>query len=109
MATKPETISYLKEQLASAGPYRIQAMFGEYALYLDEKLVALIADDRLFVKRTAHGDSVLGPDCEAPPYPGAKPSLLVPEDKVGDAEWLCEFLRTSASQLPEPKPKKPKK
>ena len=106
MATKPETVSYLKEQLGGAGPIRIKAMFGEYALYIDEKLVALIADDRLFMKRTPHGDSVLGPDHKAPAYPGAKPSLLVPEDKVADADWLCEVVRITSEQLPAPKPKK---
>ncbi|HLK15474.1 MAG TPA: TfoX/Sxy family protein [Fimbriimonadaceae bacterium] len=99
MATKPETVDYLKAQLAGVGDFRIKAMFGEYALYLDEKLVALICDDRLFVKKTKFGDATLGEGHDCPPYPGAKPSLLIPEDKVADAEWLCSFVKTSASEL----------
>lgn len=109
MSTKPETTTYLKQQLAGAGNIRIQPMFGEYALYLDEKLVGLIGDDRLFMKRTAYGDEALGPECQAPPYPGAKPSLLVPEDRVADAGWLSEFVRETAAQLPAPKPKPAKR
>jgi len=83
-------------------------MFGEYGLYLDEKLVGLICDDRLFLKKTSYGDSALGEGYDAPPYPGAKPSLLIPEDKVEDSGWLCEVVRRSAEELPAPKPKKPR-
>jgi TfoX/Sxy family transcriptional regulator of competence genes len=108
MSTKPETVAYLKGQLAGAGPIRIQPMFGEYALYLDEKLVGLVADDRLFIKKTAYGDSTLGEGFDAPPYPGAKPSLLIPEGRVEDASWLCEFVQKTAAELPAPKPKKPR-
>ena len=108
MSTKPETITYLKQQLAGAGPIRIQPMFGEYGLYLDEKLVGLIGDDRVFIKKTAYGNSELGEDHDMPPYPGAKPSLLIPEDRVADAAWLCEFVRRTAEELPAPKPKKPR-
>src|SRR5579872_3219264 len=108
MSTKPETVAYLKQQLAEAGPIRIQPMFGEYGMYLDEKLVGLICDDRLFIKKTAYGDSALGEGFEAPPYPGAKPSLLIPEDRVEDAAWLCECVQKTAAELPAPKPKKPR-
>jgi TfoX/Sxy family transcriptional regulator of competence genes len=109
MSTKPETIEHLKAQLTGASPFRIQAMFGEYALYVDEKLVALICDDRLFVKKTSFGDAELGEGYDAPPYPGAKPSLLIPEEKVADPAWLCEFVRKTAEQLPAPKPKAAKR
>ena len=44
-------------------------MFGEYALYIDEKVVALICDNQVFVKPTAAGLEVLGEVIEAPPYP----------------------------------------
>ena|SRR5271166_2513666 len=108
MSTKPETVAHLRGQLAGAGPIRIQPMFGEYGLYLDEKLVGLICDDRLFIKKTSYGDSALGDGHDVPPYPGAKPALLIPEHRVSDGAWLCEFVRCSAAGLPPPKPKKPK-
>ena|SRR5579862_5930223 len=108
MSTKPETVAHLKRQLAAAGQIRIQPMFGEYGLYVGEKMVGIVGDDRLFIKKTAYGDAKLGEGYDAPPYPGAKPQLLIPEDKVADAAWLCDLVRNSAAELPEPKPKKPR-
>jgi hypothetical protein len=45
---------------------------------------------------------------DAPPYPGAKPHLLIEVDRWDDAEWLSELLRVTAAELPTPKPRKPK-
>jgi hypothetical protein len=42
---------------------------------------------------------------EAPPYPGAKPSLLI-GDQIEDAPWLSELVRITVRELPAPKPKK---
>ena len=109
MSTKRETIDRLEEQLSGEFPMRIQAMFGEYALYVDEKLVALICDDQLYVKKTAYGEQALGAGHEAPPYPGAKPALRIPNDRLQDTDWLIDLVRQSAAELPLPKPKAPKK
>ena len=84
-------------------------MFGEYAIYLGDVLVALVCDDQLFIKPTA-GGRALTKDCkDAPPYAGAKPSILIPEERIEDATWLCEVVTTTAAELPPPKPKKPKR
>jgi DNA transformation protein and related proteins len=45
---------------------------------------------------------------EGPPYPGAKPQLIVGEDKWDDAVWLSNLFRVTADALPVPKPKKKK-
>lgn len=53
MSTAADTILFITDQLASlGGRIRTRKMFGEYALYCDEKVVALICDDQLFVKIT---------------------------------------------------------
>jgi len=109
MSTKRETIDRLEQRLSGALPMRIQAMFGEYALYVDEKLVALICDDQLYVKKTAYGEQALGAGHEAPPYPGAKPALRIPDDRLQDTDWLVAFVRQSAAELPPSKPKAPKR
>jgi TfoX/Sxy family transcriptional regulator of competence genes len=83
-------------------------MFGEYALYSDAKIFALICDDKLFVKPTASGRAFIGEVLEAVPYEGAKPSFLI-EDKVEDSDWLSELVRITVNELPQPKPKKKKK
>jgi hypothetical protein len=62
----------------------------------------------LFIKPTNSGRAFIKDDVEAPPYPGAKPSLLI-GDKIDDREWLSELVRLTLPELPEPKPKKTKK
>lgn len=105
MATRPETVAHLSDLLGAAFTFR--KMFGEYAMYLDGKVVALICDDQLFAKPTASARALL-PDAElAPPYPGAKPHLLLTED-LDDPDLVTQALRAIAADLPAPKPKRPK-
>lgn len=108
MASDRKTVAFIVDQLAAAGEVSAKPMFGEYGLYCDGKMVGLICDDQLFVKPTAGGRAFAGAIDEAPPYPGAKPCLLVDADRWDDAEWLAELVRISTAELPMPKPKKPK-
>ncbi len=110
MSTKQETIDYLLDQAGGAGELRAQKMFGEYALYCDGKVVALVCDDQLFVKITEEGKQYVGDLYEEGyPYPGAKAWTHISEDAWENREWLSELLRITASVLPMPKPKKKKK
>jgi TfoX/Sxy family transcriptional regulator of competence genes len=81
-------------------------MFGEYGIYCNEKMVASVCDDKLFVKPTTRGRTYIGNVVEAPPYPGAKPSFLIPADKLEDAKWLSELIEITAGELPLPVKKK---
>ena len=109
MASQQSTVDYILEQAAGAGALSARKMFGEYGLYVDGKIIALICQDQLFVKPTAEGRALLDEVVEAPPYPGAKPHLLIEGGMWEDAEWLADFFRKTAAALPEPAPKKPKK
>jgi len=93
--------------MSGAGRIAFKKMFGDYTVYCDDKVVALICDNQLFVKPTSAGRSAIGTVVEAPPYEGAKPSFLI-EDKLDDREWLSSLIRVTAAELPLPKPKKPK-
>jgi TfoX/Sxy family transcriptional regulator of competence genes len=79
-------------------------MFGEFALYLDGKVVALVCDDQLYLKPTAEGRQFLGTVPEASPYPGCRPFLLMSAE-LDDPERLAAALRITADALPLPKPK----
>lgn len=107
MATDKDFIEFIVDQLDNAGIITYRKMFGEYALYSDGKVVALVCDNRLFVKPTDAGRAFVGEVTEGLAYPGAKPSLLI-EDKIEDREWLSELVRITAAALPMPKPKKGK-
>jgi TfoX/Sxy family transcriptional regulator of competence genes len=107
MATGPDFIDFVLDQVEPRGWLTARKMFGEYALYANERVVALACDDRLFVKPTAAGRAFIGEPAEAPPYPGARPHFLV-EDGIEDRAWLSELLRVTAAEVPLPKPKRPK-
>lgn len=110
MTTNQDTIDYLLDQLSSLPNVRARKMFGEYALYCDEKVVALVCDNQLFVKITPQGKALVGQRyVEGEAYPGAKPSMVVDAEEIDDDERLCELIRITAAALPAPKPKRPKK
>ena len=100
-------MDFIVDQLENAGDITCRKMFGEYAIYCDGKVTALVCDNRLFVKPTKAGRSFIGEVVEAPPYPGAKMSFLI-EDGFEDRDWISDLVRITAEELPEPKPKKKK-
>ncbi len=106
MTTKQSTVDFIADQVSGAGEIRTRKMFGKYALYCNEKVVALICDDQLFIKPTEPGLKFLDESHATPPYPGAKDYLKVPEDKWDDREWLADFIKASADVLPVIKKKK---
>ena len=73
-ATTQKTVDFLLEQMAGAGDVSARAIFGEFGIYCDGKIVALVCGNELYVKPTAAGRAFIGEVIEAPPYQGAKPS-----------------------------------
>jgi TfoX/Sxy family transcriptional regulator of competence genes len=109
MATQQRTIKFLLEQVTGAGAVTAKPMFGEYGVYVDGKMIGSVCDDQLFVKPTVSGRAHAEPVSDAPPYPGAKPQMLIAADRWDDNEWLGELLRVTAAELATPKPRKPKR
>jgi TfoX/Sxy family transcriptional regulator of competence genes len=105
MATDAATAHHMADQLSGAGQINLRRMFGEYAVSLHGKVVALICGGQLFVKRTP-GTVPLLPDPQmAPPYPGAKPHILA-DVLLDDPDALAALVLAVARDLPEPKAKK---
>jgi len=106
MSTSQSTVDYLLDQLSDLPNVRVRKMFGEYALYCDEKVVGLVCDDQLFVKITPPGKALVGEHYEeGEAYPGAKPSMRIGAEELDDSERLCELIRRTANALPAPRPK----
>lgn len=109
MGSKQTTVDYIAEQIYKAGNVTQRKMFGEYAIYCDDKLVALICDDQLFLKPTDAGRAYIGKIEEKPPYKGAKPYLWIAGDRWDDSDWLSRLVKVSAAELPLPVKKSRKK
>jgi TfoX/Sxy family transcriptional regulator of competence genes len=107
MATSLDTVQYIIDQAGLGRRLTFKKMFGEYALYLDDKVVAFICDDQLFLKPTPEGRSYLGSVIEAPPYPTAKNYFLLVSEP-DDPERLSGALKVTAAALPEPRPRREK-
>lgn len=105
MSSKQSTVDFILEQITNAGTVYAKKMFGEYALYCDDKVVALVCDDQLFVKPTKAGKAFISNYIEGHPYVGAKPYLLISGEIWDDKEWLTELIQITAAELPLPKKK----
>jgi TfoX/Sxy family transcriptional regulator of competence genes len=53
MSTDRDFIDYVAEQIGLGSRLSHRKMFGEYALYVDGKVVAFACDNSLFVKPSA--------------------------------------------------------
>lgn len=105
MASKPETVTYILDQLAGAGSVSAKKMFGEYGIYLFDRMFALVCDDMLFFKLCAASEKFYPDAPMASPYPGAKPCVHIPEERWDDHEWLSQFAMATAKAMPLPKKK----
>jgi TfoX/Sxy family transcriptional regulator of competence genes len=103
MSSDKDFISFVCEQLRGAGEISSRRMFGEAAVYLQDKVVGLVCDNQLFVKATEAGRAKIGLPVEAPPFPGASKWFLMTD--LDDPEFLAELIRTTADVLPAPKVK----
>lgn len=105
MATSPSTIDSILAVVSEGSGVSARKMFGEYGLFLDGKMVALVCDDILFVKPTTSGLDFLGEHELGAPYPGAKPCAIVSERFLLKRGALEKLLSKTAAELPAPKPK----
>jgi TfoX/Sxy family transcriptional regulator of competence genes len=108
MASDKTFVEFIVDQIENAGQITYKKMFGEYTVYCDGKVVALVCDNQLFVKPTFAGRAYIGDVIEAPPYVGAKTSFLI-DDRVEDREWICNLIRITYKELPEQIIKRKKK
>jgi TfoX/Sxy family transcriptional regulator of competence genes len=105
MASQQQFVDYIIEQIDIPEQITFKKMFGEYGLYMDDKMFALVCDNQLFIKPTSSGRDYIGEVVEAAPYEGAKPCFLI-EDKMEDRAWLKKLVEITVKELPAPKPKK---
>ena len=106
MATQAATIAHMLDTL-SALPLTSRKMFGEYALYLDGVVVALICDDQLWIKPTPGTAEALADCPPGEPFPGAK-RYLCADALLDDPETTAQLLHLIAAERPPPKPRKRK-
>lgn len=106
MATTPEFMQFVYDQVKSAGDISYKKMFGEYMLYCDGRPVLLICDNTVYVKQlpdvatifSAHDVSVQ----TGIPYTGAREHYILDTENV---DLAIAVVRKMAQILPVPKPR----
>lgn len=107
MASHAQTVTYITDQSGLGARLTSRRMFGEYALYLNGKVVAFVCDDRLYLKPTEAGRAVLGTPALGAPYPGAKDHFLL-DEALDNPPLLRRAFEATEAALPVPKPKSPR-
>jgi TfoX/Sxy family transcriptional regulator of competence genes len=105
MASEQKFVDFIVEQMDIPEKISSKKMFGEYGLYFEDKMFALVCDNKLYIKPTISGKDYITDVIEESPYPGAKPCFLI-EEKLDDKVWLKKLVEITVKELPEPKPKK---
>lgn len=86
-------------ELRQVADIRIRAMMGGWLVYAHEVLVGQVDNGELFFKPTNFAQS-FAPDLpRRPPYPDAKPALVVSAARRADAEWLHALVAGSVEEL----------
>lgn len=77
MASDLEYVQFVCGQLEGTGDVRYRKMFGEYLIYVDDKPMVIVCDNRAFVKiHPALEDLMDSADIDLP-YPDAKPHYIL--------------------------------
>ena len=105
MASSPDFVAYICEQLEGLGDVRSRKMFGDYLVYLNDKPVLILCDGRVQVKMLPCLEELLKDRPTEPPYEGAKPHYLLDPD---DRDTLREAVRRAEEVTPRPKKRKKK-
>lgn len=108
MATRKDTVEFMLAMLNNPQRFSARAMFGEYALYVDDKAIALICDDQLYVKILPASAGLEGHCEKGPPYQGAKLHYVITDEQITALTQLPAILLEVFAALP-PKKKKPVK
>ena len=98
MGSSRSVVDYIIGQLGPDASAR--AMFGEYGVYVRGTLIALVCDDRLFLKPTDAAAEICGAHERASPYPGAKPAIVVPEEDWGDGALMRRLAQRTLRPCP---------
>jgi len=108
MATDQDFVDYVTDQIGLGDRLSYRKMFGEYALYLDGKVVAFACDNGLFIKPSEAATKLAPGLPKGPPYPGAK-DYPIADELLDNPDALRRLIVATAALMPPPKPKAPRK
>lgn len=107
MATSPEYAQFVEGLFRGLDGFTMRRMFGEYAIYLQGRVLGFLADEQILLQDTPTSAKLL-PDAERRElFPGSK--LFVVFADEGNAHLLKSVSQAMWEELPLPKPRRTKK
>lgn len=103
MASSQAFVDFVLEQLSGAGVLRARKMFGEYQIYVDEKPLFLVCDNRVLCKTLPCVSEALKDAPLELPYEGGKPCYLL---NVDDREALLSVAELLKPNVPVHTPRR---
>ena len=103
MATSPEYLAFVLEQLPPLWDIRSRKMFGEYMIYLNDKPILTLCDNTVFVKKLPVLHDILSNASCGCPYEGAKECYILDVEDHGLTERV---LTLAEAAVPVQKPRK---
>ena len=97
MPSSKEFLDFVLGQLSVLPDITYRAMMGEYIIYYRGKIIGGIYDNRFLVKPTAAAQRIIPNATMEPPYPGAKPMLMIPD--IEDTELLVKLFNALYGEL----------
>ena len=96
MATSSEYVTFVVDQIRGYENVRYRKMFGEYAVYINDKPVLLVCDDTVFVKKLPELSEVMqNAECGYP-YEGAREHYIL---DVENAELTAAVIKIAESVI----------
>lgn len=103
MASDLEYVRFVCGQLEGTGDVRYRKMFGEYLIYVDDKPMVIVCDNRAFVKIHPALEDLMDNAGIDLPYPDAKPHYVL---NVQDRALCCAIVSRLLPVTQVPKKKK---
>ena len=104
MASTQDFLDFVIDQIDNKNLVKWRKMFGEYAIYYDEKVIGLITDNQFYLKNTENARKFLIENYReeniklASPFPKAKDWILLDEE-IENKELLNELIEIIRSEL----------
>ena len=97
MASSPDYLQFILDQLSDLSEISYRKMMWEYILYFHWKIIGWIYDNHLLLKPTEKAKSLIKNLELQIPYPWAKPMIYV--DNVDNLEYLKNLIESTYKEL----------
>jgi TfoX/Sxy family transcriptional regulator of competence genes len=99
MSTRKGFIEFIEDTLNSK-QVSTRAMFGEYAIYFDKKVVALVCDNKVFIKINQGSENFFSENRidlkTGQAYPGSSKFYILTENILENRELFLKILKCVA-------------